>query len=455
MIKETEFKEDGKNNSTEHLEKERKEEKRLEYNDTHHINELIKEILSYNQRDGLDKFEEISMYMKRKMTKLSFQYFIPTYQPKKSIDLTPTEEKVFKNLNKKKPKQLETVENYMEDVFYISRLLEWGGISFSKNEWFKIRLAMKKILIESNAVNLRFWGKIYGTDADYYIIQGSLKSFPLTNPKPYIESRGNEGINRYTYWVSNSVLEGWSELPDITAAQLVASRYFKYHFSGNLSSKVRAFNNFPGKEAHLLKCQILRIMHSSSIVPEGYLRINDTFQEDLAGKISEYADGDYQPGTLEDMKTEDKWVHEYAFIYNNGKIIFDTSQEEGLQAVDRLRKIGEDSGFPKTDKDGNPEEGKYWKIKVVGDQMQYTREAGPTTYAAAVITNTRWPGSYCVWKVFFLFIIRGENLLTSILVSVLKQLDTHSILLVQEMWKRIPMEQMNNLNLILIRIFLL
>jgi len=73
MIKETEFKEDGKNNSTEHLEKERKEEKRLEYNDTHHINELIKEILSYNQRDGLDKFEEISMYMKRKMTKLSFQ----------------------------------------------------------------------------------------------------------------------------------------------------------------------------------------------------------------------------------------------------------------------------------------------------------------------------------------------------------------------------------------------
>jgi radial spoke head protein 4A len=380
-------------------EKQNQSEKRLEYDYKHHLNEVVKEILAYHKEDGLEKFEEISIFIKRKMTKLSFQYYIPPYQPKKCIELTPTEEKVFKNLNKKKGKQLDTVDGYLEDILYLSRILEWGGISFSKNEWFKIRLAMKKLLVESNAVSLRFWGKIFGTESDYYIIQGSLKNYPLTNPKPYIESRGNEGLNRYTFWVSNSLLEGWSELPDITASQLIASRNFKYYLTGNLNSKVRAFNNFPGKEAHLLKCQILRIMHSSSIVPEGYLKINENFQDDLAGKITEYADVDYQPGSLEDMKTEDKWVHEYAFIYNNGKIIFDTSQEEGLTTVDRLRKIGDDEGYKKLDKEGNPEEAKYWKIKVVGDQMQYTREAGPTSYAAVVINNTRWPGTYCVWKV--------------------------------------------------------
>ena len=46
-------------------------------------------------------------------------------------------------MNKKKPKQLETIENYIEDVLSISRIMEWAGVSFGKNEWFKIRIAMK------------------------------------------------------------------------------------------------------------------------------------------------------------------------------------------------------------------------------------------------------------------------------------------------------------------------
>lgn len=31
----------------------------------------------------------------------------------------------------------------MEDVLSLARVLEWGGISFGKNQWFKIRLAVK------------------------------------------------------------------------------------------------------------------------------------------------------------------------------------------------------------------------------------------------------------------------------------------------------------------------
>lgn len=389
-------------NKQEWLEKQKKEDRRLEYNDIHHLNELIKEILAYNKKDGYEKFEEVSIYIKRKMTKLSFQYYLPIYQPKKSIELTPIEEKVFKELNKKKPKQIETINNYIEDVLSLSRVLEWAGISFNKTEWFKIRLAMKKLLINSNAISLRFWGKIYGVDADYFIIQGSLKNYSQTNPKPYVESRGNEGLNKYTFWVSNSLLEGWTELPDVTAEQITECRKFKYHFSGNLSAKVKGFNNFPGREAHLLKCQILRIMHSSCIVPEGYLRASDKYQEELAGKITEFADGEYQVGSFEDMKTEDKWTHEYAYIYPNGKIVVDTSAlPENVPAVDRLRKIAEDEGFKRKGPDDAEEVIKYWKIKVIGDQMQYQKEGNNVTYATILINNTRWPGSATVWKVNF------------------------------------------------------
>jgi len=394
-------KEDFKEESLEKL----KEDRRLEYSDVHHLNELLKEILAYYKEDGYDKFEEISMYIKKKMTKLSFQYYLPKYQPKKSIELTPVEEKVLKELNKKKPKQIEIVPNYIEDILSLSRVLEWAGISFNKTEWFKLRQSLKNLVINSNAVSLRFWGKIYGIQADYYIIQGTLKNYTQSNPKPYVESRGNEGLNRYTFWVSSSLLEGWTELPDVTSDQMVECRKFKYLFTGNLYEKVKGFNNFSGKEAHLLKCQILRIMHSSSIVPEGYLRPSDKYGDELAGKITEFADGEYAVGSFEDMKTEEKWVHEYAYIFPNGKIVMTGDLPEGVTAIDRLRKIGEDEGFKKLDKDNNEEIVKYWKIKTVGDTMQYQKEGNNITYGTVVLTNTRWPGATTVWKVFFIFIL--------------------------------------------------
>ncbi len=126
---------------------------------------------------------------------------------------------------------------------------------------------------DSDAINIKFWGKIYGRNSDYFVLMGSLKNYAYQNGLVQSELRGNEGMNKYTFWVSNSILEDWYELPDISPEQTVASRLFKYHFTGDLNAKVKGFNNFPGKESHLLKCQIIRIMHSSFIVPDGYLRI--------------------------------------------------------------------------------------------------------------------------------------------------------------------------------------
>ncbi len=99
---------------------------------------------------------------------------------------------------------------------------------------------------------------------------------------PNIEKRGNEGVNRYIIWVSNNILEDWYELPDITSEQVVASKLSKILFTGNLGAKVDGFNHFPGKEAHLLKCQIIRIMHGSCIAPADYLKIKTETDGNIA-----------------------------------------------------------------------------------------------------------------------------------------------------------------------------
>ena len=375
-------------------------EKKIIYDNKEHLKELVKELVTLHKDDGYENFEEISMFVKEKNTKLdTFQYKLPSKDVKKCFQHTPLEEKILTEFSLKKKHSAKTIPNYMEDVLQQSKLFEWGGISFSDEEWYKIRMAMKKILVENDCEYLRFFGKIYGINSDYYIIQGLLKTYPMKNPQIHVEARGNEGINRYTFWVSNSILESWYELPDITHEQIVCSRRFKYHLTGDLNSKVKSFVSFPGKEMHLLKCQIIRILHSSCIVPKGYYKISENFKEQLEGKVTEI-DEEFKSPTFEEMKGPEgeSWVHEHAYIYPSGKVI-DPSVEA---QVDRLKGINEDEGYKVKEGEGenvNEIDLKYWKVKVVGDQIMHNRANGdPITHAVVLVKNLRWPGTLTVWK---------------------------------------------------------
>ena len=54
------------------------------------------------------------------------------------------------------------------------RMFEWAGIVFGEDTSVKLSKAIKRLAILSGASQLRFWGKIYGTQKDYWIVEGSL-----------------------------------------------------------------------------------------------------------------------------------------------------------------------------------------------------------------------------------------------------------------------------------------
>ena len=312
------------------------------------------------------------------------------------------EDKILREKTKIKIDKTKEINHFMEDILLNSQMLEWAGVSFNDTEWYKLRIAMKKLMQENDCEYIRFFGKIFGINSDYYIIQGLPRKFPPQNPVKHVEVRGSEGINKYTFWVSDSLLDKWTELPDITHEQLVVSRKFKYILTGDLSSPVNSFVHFPGREMHLLRCQITRILHSSCIVPKGFQKLKEDMKESLEGKVTEF-DEEYKPGTFEEMKSPEfeAWTHEEAFVFPNGKVI---CPEEETQ-VDRMRGIAEDEGYKV--KEGGNEEGeepqevdmKYWKIKIVGDQMVHNiPDKDPITHAVIHITNQRWPGTHTVWK---------------------------------------------------------
>ena len=206
-------------------------------------------------------------------------------------------------------------------------------------------------MLETKAESIKFWGKIFGTSSDYYILYGQFKEFPesLDFSKVLYEKRGTEGINKYLFWVSNNFLEDWYELPDVSSEQMEAAKKFKYYFSGDLNKEVKAFNYFPGKEAHLLKCQILRILHGANIVPADYLRIKPT-EGDLENRVSELNDEFVMPTGWEEMNTMEKWVHEHGNILQVGRLIYyNNGDAEKMAAllekepyIDRMRPIAQD-----------------------------------------------------------------------------------------------------------------
>jgi hypothetical protein len=53
-------------------------------------------------------------------------------------------------------------------------MLEWAGINFGEDEAYYLSKAIKNLAEMSGADNLRFWGKLYGRLADYWVIEGEL-----------------------------------------------------------------------------------------------------------------------------------------------------------------------------------------------------------------------------------------------------------------------------------------
>jgi len=119
---------------------------------------------------------------------------------------------------------------------------------------------------------MRFWGKITGTKADYFIAEGTADAGEIGEAEGDQEKRG-EGVNIYGYWVTNAPESGnWTLLPDLMADDINSARTTKCQFTGNLEEKIYT-NPFIFKtEKFLLRAQIARIAFFTTLVPRGVYR---------------------------------------------------------------------------------------------------------------------------------------------------------------------------------------
>ena len=67
---------------------------------------------------------------------------------------------------------------------------------------------VQRLAIMSGADALRFAGKIFGTQADYWIAVGRLTISEEDSKDPSVETRGN-GVNETVFWVTDNLLNDW------------------------------------------------------------------------------------------------------------------------------------------------------------------------------------------------------------------------------------------------------
>lgn len=322
------------------------------------------------------------------------------------------------------------------DFWAQSRLLRAAGLGFSDEECYTLALSIRNLAMKNKAVSARFWGKILGTGADYYLTEMELpgvdkhhRSDPLEELRAdYVEPRG-VGANQYVYFVASSPTGEWQQLPNAVPAQIKASRSFNHLFSGDLDAPVLSHPPFPWTERELLRTMIARITHATMLAPVDYYSLQGEEGDQKMMKNPAFAVGEG-----DNLFTPDKWVYCRAYLRLNGRVAYPKDVEDesvaeeertrlnagleaerekdvnppgagaptepavliGVQAmIEEQVTNGKESPFLVVANDEKFPDGRF---KVLGDASTYNFDPpkGAKSYAVTLVESTQFPGAYTV-----------------------------------------------------------
>ena len=201
-----------------------------------------------------------------------------------------------------------------EDVVGDANLLDAVGAGIGKAEMYKVMLAVRLLGEdpEIKVATVRFFGKFLTLGSDYYVFETTLKEPAAAEEEAaegVVPSEVGSGTNGYTYFVCTTLGGAFTPLPNVTPAQVVASRTIRKYLSGDLGAEVSTFPTFPGKEAEYLRAVVARIAASTVLCPTGYFTLGEE------GGSLEKAE-DFAPAEEPEVAS---WCHRYPGIRRQGR----------------------------------------------------------------------------------------------------------------------------------------
>jgi hypothetical protein len=89
-----------------------------------------------------------------------------------------------------------------------------------------IQKSIQRLAKSSGASQLRFFGKIYGYEQDYWVARGVVNQIEDCPKNEKQEKRGR-GVNSTVFWVSTDLLKDWVQLPEAQPEHILAAQQIK------------------------------------------------------------------------------------------------------------------------------------------------------------------------------------------------------------------------------------
>jgi len=107
-------------------------------------------------------------------------------------------------------------------------------------ESYLLQKSLKQLATTTNATSMRFFGKFTATTADYFVAEATVEAEAEGEEEekdPLVEEPGT-GVNKFTYFATNSPFEKWVKLPNLKPSILATARKIRYMLSGNLENPI-------------------------------------------------------------------------------------------------------------------------------------------------------------------------------------------------------------------------
>ena len=394
----------------------------------------------------IDQFEDISariksngFYFKENSDKEKLmkylQDFTSNIQQRKNLLDTPKNKQEEGEEGEPTPI---TQVNFVEDYYSLFKKISWCGISLNEKESYLLVNSIRNLSAKLQMGMLTFFGKIYGTEKDYYIVQGAeIDPKEDANYDNDMEKRKEDGVNKNVFYVTNDLFEKWVELPDVKPSQIRASRLIKYTFTGNLDNPICSNPTFIGQEKHFLRCIIARIYHGTKLVPS----INHYTIEDQESPFKPLTPAE-KPKQLKynDLINMENWIHFPPGILGCGRVSHMTEEvPEGIDPEEykkqviakdpfdkRMKRITEDNKIFVNQKlrinswriDPGYEDNIYINpyIKLLDETQPdfdpNEQKDNNANFLVICIRSLRWPGAVNIWcgkENYFFYFGNGQK----------------------------------------------
>ncbi|KAL3319453.1 Radial spoke head protein 4 A [Cichlidogyrus casuarinus] len=409
-----------------------------------HLKDCLRHLLSREPHYPVETFEFISKGTYKNSISQPYEYENPA---SRSMALIRKNLFITEGEAEDEPVVEEGVESPMPNLLHVSHFLSRGGVGLSQIEFVHLGLALKNLVEKYPVQSVRFWGKIFGLEQNYYVVEATFAEgeeleedaeeaadeeqdkdneahsdeeeneqdvkdkLPKSSWKPpqkIPKEENNQGTNSKVYFVTHNPGVQWVKLPPVTPEQIVISRQIRCLMVGKLDAPVVSSPPFPGVEANYLRAQIARISACTQVSPEGYFQMGDGEEEEEVleddGDVQKCSpNAEYEPLPVFELAdpTLRNWVHHVPYILPQGRCSWYNPNRKGDDEYEEMDEEGEEGAFAQI---AEPQRGPPILTHLSDDLALFGKPAWTVRmhsemnldYAVVTVSSTIWPGAHAV-----------------------------------------------------------